>query len=411
LDQRRGGHFRAEDEKELRDAILYLAKDLAGAQQRARLLRTLLANYTWSRTAEQFVSALNLGSYTKRLVEVRLPIEDGGHLGSIVPFSYKTSMYESVEAASLLLSEARLAYARRSYGEVHAISIRAAEAFERGGYHTEAVSALIEAVSAMRPGRRGAELRQIIMKVYQICAEHSIAPAVRWLFLDRFALVLFDYGKFSKAAQVVVASQELFQRVSPDSDNPQRLVLDSANSLRRQAVIKGSAGKLGFGSQVRRALDELMEGAKQFSNDRHLNSFATNLDVASKLAAEVLGNIELAHSYSAQALDRRGDIDHWWVLQEHLWREAEYYKAHGDKSLAIEMVVEALKIQERSPVLLEPVAGKPENPRSDLRKMINRLGIDLLDLSERGVKVNQLKGTPLRLRDETIDLIVRTVLK
>jgi hypothetical protein len=157
-------------------------------------------------------------------------------------------------------------------------------------------------------------------------------------------------------------------------------------------------------------LDELTEGATQFSTARQYNSFATNLDVASKLAVELLGDEELAHAHSMQALDRRAEIDHWWVLQEHLWREAEYYKKRGQMSLAVERVVEALKIQERSPVLLEPVAGKPDLTRGDLRKMIARLGIDILELSERGAKINQLKGTPLRLSDQAVDRIVEPMI-
>jgi glycosyltransferase involved in cell wall biosynthesis len=202
LDQRRGGHFRSEDERELRESMLFVASDLAGAQDRARLLRTLLAKYTWARTAAQLVSALKLEKYAKRLVQLNL----SGRYGH-------TSMYESVDTASLLLSQARLAYGKGNYRDVYATSIRAAESFERAGWHTDAVSALIEAVSAMRPGRRGIELRRIILKVYEISAKHRIDPAVRWLFLDRFALVLFDYGRFVKGAQVVSASEDLFRRV------------------------------------------------------------------------------------------------------------------------------------------------------------------------------------------------------
>ena len=69
---------------------------------------------------------------------------------------------------------ARLLYAKGNYAEVCATSIRAADAFQRCGLHTDAVAALVEAISALRPGRRGTELRQIIMRVRRICEQQSI---------------------------------------------------------------------------------------------------------------------------------------------------------------------------------------------------------------------------------------------
>ncbi len=411
LFQRGGGHFRREDEQELKNAILDIARDLARAQERARLLRSLLGRYTWPRTAEQLARALDLQRYTKRLVDFDLVSPACVPLESVVPLrSYRSLGYESAQTASLLLSEARLAYGRGSYEAVYKTSVRAARAFEDSRLHTDAVSALTEAMSALRPGRQGRELREIILKIYRVCAVQNIALAVRWLFLDRLALVLFDYGNFTKAAQVTEASEKLFRRVLPGATNPQQLAFDSANSFRRRAIIKGSAGNLGDGRQLRRVLDELMEHSQQFSKDRHFNSFATNLDVASKLAAEVLRDSELAHKYSLQALERRGDIDHWWVLQEHLWREAEYYRAGGDDTRTLDTVVEVLRIHQRWPVILEPVTRKSNAWRGDLRIMVERLGIDLLDVSERGVRLNQLTATPLGISDQTIDRIVQAVM-
>lgn len=408
LGKKHAPQFRTEDERELSRAITEIASDLSAAQERARLLKALLSRYTWSRTAAQLVTALGIQQYAKRLADTDSSLDAAKETSWQNRF--RRSEYESPETAAILLAEARATYGKGNYEQVYLTALRAADAFERCNRHSDAVSALVEAISALRPGRKGTELRRIILRVYRICGQHMVDRAVRWLFLDRFALVLFDYARFSKAAQVIAASEKLFQRVSPEA-NPQARAFDSSNSLRRRTVIKGSDGHLGAGGQLRRALDELTERAEQFRSDGQFNSYATNLDVASKLAAEVLGDIELAHAYTSQVLDHRGDIDHWWVLQEHLWREAEYFKARNDMPEALKMVVEALKLQERAPVILEPVAGKRQNTRSNLKTMIDILGVKRLDIAERGVSVTQLTPTPLSLQDLTIDKIVEAVMK
>ena len=157
-------------------------------------------------------------------------------------------------------------------------------------------------------------------------------------------------------------------------------------------------------------LDELHEHSQQFSRDRQFSSVVTNLDVASKLAADVLHDREGAHNYSQQALQYRSDIDHWWALQEHLWREAEHYKATGDKERTFETVVDALKIYERSPVVLEPVPGDKGIGRGDLGVMVKQLGIDRLALAEVGINLKPLTLTPLGLSDAMIDRVVSAVM-
>jgi glycosyltransferase involved in cell wall biosynthesis len=405
----RGGHFRPEDEGEVRNAILKIAGDLTRAQERSQLLRALLWQYTWARTAEQLAHALELQSYTKRLVTFALPhpTDEGG--GIHLP-SYRGLSYESGVIASALLSESRLAYRTTDYEAAYSNSVRAADLFERYGFFTDAVVALIEAMSALRPARQSKRLREVILRIERLCAQNRIGTRARWLFLDRLALVLFDYARFSRAAQVIAASEELFRDVS-SAENPQQLAFDSANSLRRRALIKGSARTLGDRRRVRYVLEQLAEQSQQFSRDRQFGSFVTNLDVASKLAADVLGEGELAHNYSQQALERRGDIDHWWALQEHLWREAEHYSAGGDEALKLEAMVEALKIHERWPVVLEPVAGESGYERGNLGAMVDRLGVDRLTLAERGVTLNALTVAPLRLSDRTIDRIVKAAMR
>jgi glycosyltransferase involved in cell wall biosynthesis len=411
LSQRQGGHFRPEDESAVREAVLFLARDLASAQERAHLLRLQLTKFTWTRTAYEFANALGLEKYVKRLIKPEVLEQPEVGPAVLADRASGSSVCETGEAASLLLLKARLSYGRGNYGLVFATSISAADTFESCGLYTDALASLVEAISASRPERKGDKLRAVIMRAYRLCAQYPIGLAERWLFLDRFALVLFDYGNFSQAAQVIVASEDLFKRLSPGVGNPQRLAFDSSNSFRRRVVIKASDGMLGTAGRLNDALDELNERSAQFLADRQFNSFATNLDVASKLAAEVKGDVELAHSFSTQALERRPDIDHWWVLQEHLWREAEYYKFRGDNEGLLKVVSDALGINQKSPVLLEPVAGKPGQSRGDLRRMLQRLGINPLDLAERGLRVNQLIATPLRLSDGMIEQIVKAATK
>jgi glycosyltransferase involved in cell wall biosynthesis len=407
LDRRNGGYFRRSDETRVATAILTLAQDIGGALERARTLRALLNKYTWARTAGQLGHALNLDRYLRKLIEIGIVMVGEDSSSALPDRPFLDTVYESAEAATLLLSQARLSYGKGDYANVCAMSIRAADAFARCRRPTDAVAALVEAISALRPGRHGKQLRKIFLRVFQICEQNKVSRAIRWLFLDRLSLVLFDYARFSKAAEVAAASEQLLKTVVPDFDNPQRFAFDTSNSYRRRAIVKGSDGKLGDGSHLQREIDELLERAEQFRLDGHFNSFATNLDVASKLTAEVMGNVELAHEYSLRTLEYRQYIDHWWVLQEHLWREAEYYKIRGDASKKLQMVIEALKINQRAPVLLEPDARKPHEVRGDLREMLRRLEVDPLDLADHGVKIVQVLGSPLRISDQTIDAIVR----
>jgi hypothetical protein len=112
LTQGRGGHFRPEDKNDVREAILFVAKDLASAQERAQLLHALLRKYTWSKTAEQFGNALGLQPYLKKLIDIDLSTKVDGDFNSIsAARTFASPVYETAEAASLLLSKARFAYA------------------------------------------------------------------------------------------------------------------------------------------------------------------------------------------------------------------------------------------------------------------------------------------------------------
>jgi len=267
-------------------------------------------------------------------------------------------------------------------------------------------------ISALRPGRQSQKLKEVICTVERLCGSHKIGEVERWLFLDRVALTLFDYGRFSKAAEVVGASQQIFRGITTDPRNPQRLILDSANSARRRAVIEGLAGKLGDGLHIRYVIDQLVEHSQEFRARHQTSSFATTLDVASKIAKDVLHDSELSHRYSGIALEYRREIDHWWGLQEHLFREAEYYAEARDHSNTVENVVDALAINMRAPVILEPVPPDQDARRGDLRQFVyHQLDVNPFELVDRGVRLNELAATPLPISDAEIDRIVGCVVR
>ena len=243
LSRRTGGHFRREDEDEVRDAILDIARDLAGVQERARLLRYLLRRYTWARTAEQLARALGLQRYTRRLLDFEASAQPPATRHMHPLLASRDLGYESVEAAWVFLNKSRFAYRQGDYETAYTNSRRAARLFEHYKLHTDTVAALIQAMSALRPTRQSSRMRYVILKTECLCSKHTIGINVRWLFLDRLALVLFDYATsasgFSKAAWVMEASEKIFRRISLDALNPQQLRFDSANSLRRRAFDQG----------------------------------------------------------------------------------------------------------------------------------------------------------------------------
>jgi hypothetical protein len=144
-------------------------------------------------------------------------------------------------------------------------------------------------------------------------------------------------------------------------------------------------------------LGKLIEDAREFELQSQLDGYATNLDVASKLALEIGKKPAEAHKYSEIALACEVKITHKWVLQEHYWREAEYYRSKPDPK-AQEFVFKALRMFNDYPVVLEPTLGAPgpvqHNPISELPLF----GIREDELRERGVAPSSNPPTELALR-------------
>ncbi|MBU2625269.1 MAG: hypothetical protein KKG33_06890 [candidate division Zixibacteria bacterium] len=280
---------------------------------------------------------------------------------------------------------------------------------EKRGLYSNAVASLIDAISAARPIRWGDFLEATSIEIERICRSHSVGVVQRWLFLDRFALVLYDYRRWQESADVQYASTQLRAKVKGDPRYPEQLRFDRASSFRREALIRAST-RTECRAELGVLLGRLLEDAKEFEHRDQFDGYAVNLDVAGKLALEIGNDPEEAHRYSQEALERAGKITHKWVLQEHHWREAEYYCSKNDRHRTKQSVVKALQLFRDHPVVLEPTLGAagpvPHNPIAEL----NRFGISVEELRESEVAPsrNQLPEFALQLSRLTIDRIVKS---
>lgn len=323
----------------------------------------------------------------------------------------KPALVEAYSADDVLAC-ARRSYREGKYGCAYAGHRLAAYLFERHGFYSKAVACLVEAVSALRPIRWGDLLKATLLEVERLCLSHDVGLVQRWLCVDRVALVLYDYRRWSESADVQYASVQLRARVTSDQRDPDELTFDRASSFRREALIKASTGKAGLGT-LGSLMGKLLEDARDFERRGQFDSHATNLDVAAKLALEIGKDPNEAHKHSERALNIATKIKHQWVLQEHYWREADYFLWKEDPEKTRENVVEALGNFQKHPVVLEPTLGAagpvPHDPIAELA----RYGISEGELRERGVAPsrNPPPELPLGLNRRGIDRIVRTLMR
>lgn len=301
-------------------------------------------------------------------------------------------------------------YRSGNYPRAYAASRLAAYLFQRQKQYSKSVDCLVDAISALRPIRWGDLLAATILEIGRECEQHSIAPVSRWLFLDRLALVLYDYGRWSESLSVLLASQTLLKRIptNPPQD-PQQLEFDKKSSFRRYALICGSSGNLG-GARLLSCIDHLVEDANEFLNAHQYDSFATNLDVVSKLAWEVIKDPGRAHKYVQAALDLKSKITHRWVLQEILLREGWYFFLRNDVEQARQRALEALAIYNETPVFLEPTLGKLGPVKHEVESDIQRLQMTAESLSAMGLACKQLIEVPLALTKAQIERITKKAL-
>lgn len=291
---------------------------------------------------------------------------------------------------------ARCAYRAGSYKRAYAGQRLAAYLFETRRQPSRAVECLTEATSALRPIRWGDFLEATMLEVERLCLSHHVGMIQRWLYLDRLSLVLYDYRRWQESAALQSAAQELASKIGSDERDPQRLEFDRASSFRREALIRASTTQL-TRSATRKLIGRLIEDAREFEIHGQFDGYATNLDVAGKLAREIIKDRVEAHKYSQEALAPAAKITHKWVLQEHYWREADFYLATHNRDKTLANVVEALRHFRDHPVVLEPTLGAAGPVAHDPIAELERFGIQEGRLRELGVAPSANPPPELRL--------------
>jgi len=354
------------------------------------------------------------------LAPVKCLVEDGllsheeviSSILSASPDRLSVATSDSFGKAAAFQEAARRYYRAGNYEESYLACVRGTEIFSYAEFYTDAVECLIEAISALRPTRSGRRLKKTVLQIERLCAQVKIGLIARWHFLDRLQLILFDYGRWGKAGEVEQASARLRHRITKEAGNPQRLEFDLANSRRRAAVIKGCANTFARGENLGKVLTELADEGREFKKRRQFNAAITNFDVASKLAAEILDDRELAHGFSEEALEFGSLCDNFWVRQEHHWREFKFFTWKGDDAGQEWHALQGIKLQQDHPVVLTPVliGGRPQafNPLND-----HLVELRMEGLAHEGIiKIRgHVSAIPFDLSDDRIDAILRTVLR
>jgi tetratricopeptide (TPR) repeat protein len=114
----------------------------------------------------------------------------------------------------ILLEGARSDYWKKSYPQAYGKARMGAYLYENEREYSKAVDCLMEAVSALRPLRWGDWLAATLREAERLCLTQEIGLHKRWILLDRFALVLFDYARWDEAIDLLsaaIALKRLFQ--------------------------------------------------------------------------------------------------------------------------------------------------------------------------------------------------------
>jgi tetratricopeptide (TPR) repeat protein len=284
--------------------------------------------------------------------------------------------------------------------------------YEQCARYSKAAESLLEAISALRPLRWGDLLKATVLQFERLCVTHSVGIVQRWLFLDRFALVLYDFRRWDWSARVHHASAQLRACISQDHRDPEQFAFDSMSSFRRESMLLCTTTNLSRSSIVD-TTEELKRDAMEFLTLGRVDAYATNLDVAAKLQAEVLDNYDSAIELSETVLERKTQITHWWVLQEHHWRLARLYAQKGDRKREVDNTLSALRVFRDVPVVLEPTRGSMkhvcQHPVDELT--MHEIPSSLLRENEVAPSGLGPREIPLKIQDRTIARIVNAVMK
>lgn len=320
------------------------------------------------------------------------------------------SLRNAIEAAELEARANRL-YRLGDYESAYAAHRLAAYLFGLERQYSRAVGNLVAAVSDLRPIRWGDFQVDTLREIAAICQSQSVGAIQRWLAIDRMSLVLFDYGKWMDAVSVGETANRFKDQIETDHRDPNAFEFDKANAFRRQAMIKSCGGRLSRGETTQQMQDTLSSTASDFESEVMYDSFATNLDVAGKIAAEIEGNLKKGHQYSQRALELLSKISHKWVVQEILWREVEFFHSKKDHKKVLKYARMAVRGHKDFPLVLEPRATNTSRPViPDLRATLKKLGIDQI-LAEEGLVISPSRyKKDLKLAKTTIGRFVNMML-
>jgi len=209
-----------------------------------------------------------------------------------------------------------------------------------------------------------------------------------------------------------VAARQIRNTVSCDLRYPESLELDRTSSFRREAFIRSFSGEA-TEKEVREFIAQLSADARDFLRDQYFDQFATNLDVAGKMARELLNDPEPSQQITAEALAHAPKITNKWVLQEKYWRQAAHYHQKNDKKRTLASMVAALGIYNKYPIVLEPI-WTPNGPQPhDQLEDVKRFGFKEDALREHGVAPSSSTpiGRPLDLSVHQVASVVEKCLK
>jgi len=315
---------------------------------------------------------------------------------------------EHIFGTGRLRSIGEQSYLEGNFPRSYAANRLAAYYFEKQGLFSDAVYSLVDAISGTRAYRWAGALIATIREIHRLIKTNEVAPVARWQFLSRLSMALFDYGRWDLAAKVAVAANAFTKRIGSDQRNPQQLKFENDLAFRHGALVRGVTNSLERRETVRSLTKRLIADAHDFHARKDYKGLATNLDITSKLLAEVSGNPDKAHDYSEEALSVLPKLNNTWVIQELHWREAHYFHAKKDQKKTLRSVVCAMNEHSQHPVILEPIADKSGPRARSVLNLVNSLGLTIESVAEAGATISkETNGEQLFLKTSEINEFIR----
>jgi hypothetical protein len=302
-----------------------------------------------------------------------------------------------------------LALARRwhndgNFPRAYAGNRLAAYLLERQQDYSGAVYALTHAIANTRPMRWAKLMLATAKEVERLCAEKESAVGLtaRWQFLSRLVLVLYDYGDWQRALTVQDQTTTFSKKLGTDQRNPTLLAQEKHSTFRREGLIRSLMHSFGRKGSPRKIVDCLCEHAEVALTMGDETGFAIDLDFASVILTQVLGNLDAAHELAVKVIELTPKIQDIWTLAEFDVREAEFYRVRANNEPeARRRILATFETQNKRPIILEPAAAPGGSRERTLWGEASRLGIRFLDSDQRPKSISgeSLLMTEAEFRD------------